>query len=57
MVRPELFRFENYDIDVHDEASAPGFTTLMNREKGKIRVGVDVFARTAEQEIVRRIAS
>jgi purine nucleosidase len=57
MVRPELFRFENYDIDVHDEASAPGFTTPTNREKGKIRVGVDVFARTAEQEIVRRIAS
>jgi purine nucleosidase len=57
MVRPELFRFENYDIDVHDEASAPGFTTLVNREKGNIRVGVDVFARTAEQEIVRRIVA
>jgi hypothetical protein len=57
MVRPELFRFENYDIDVHDEASAPGFTTLINREKGKIRVGADVFARTAEQEIVKRITA
>jgi purine nucleosidase len=57
MVRPELFRFENYDIDVHDEASAPGFTTVVNRENGKIRVGVDVFARTAEQEIVRRIVA
>ena len=57
MVRPELFRFEDYDIDVHDEASAPGFTTLVNQAKGKIRVGVDVFARTAEQEIVRRIVA
>ena len=57
MVRPELFRFENYDIDVHDEASAPGFTTVVNRENGKIRVGVDVFARTAEQEIVKRIVA
>jgi purine nucleosidase len=56
MVRPEWFRFENYDIEVRDEASAPGFTTLMNRGSGKIRVGVDVFARLAEQEIVRRIA-
>jgi purine nucleosidase len=56
MVRPELFRFENYDIDVHDEVRAPGFTTLLNRGSGKIRVGVDVFARLAEQEIVRRIA-
>jgi purine nucleosidase len=57
MVRPELFRFENYDIDVHDEASASGFTTVVNPEKGKIRVGVDVFARTAEQEIVKRIVA
>jgi purine nucleosidase len=57
MVRPELFRFENYDIEVHDEASAPGFTRVLNRETGKIRVGVDVFARTAEQEIVKRIVA
>ncbi|MBV8142460.1 MAG: nucleoside hydrolase [Verrucomicrobia bacterium] len=55
MVRPELFRFENYDIRVHDEASAPGFTSALNRESGKVRVGVDVFARTAEQEILQRI--
>jgi purine nucleosidase len=57
MVRPELFRFENYDIDVHDEASAPGFTTVVNQRTGKIRIGVDVFARTAEQEIVKRIVA
>ena len=57
MVRPELFRFENYDIDVHDEQSAPGFTRVVNREHGKIRVGADVFARTAEQEIVKRIVA
>jgi purine nucleosidase len=57
MVQPELFRFEKYDIDVHDEASAPGFTTVVNPENGKIRIGVDVLARTAEQEIVKRIVS
>jgi purine nucleosidase len=57
MVRPELFRFEKYDIDVHDGASASGFTTVVNRGNGKVRVGVDVFARTAEQEIVQRIVA
>jgi purine nucleosidase len=55
MVCPELFRFENYDLDVHDEASAPGFTAVVNQATGKIGVGVDVLARTAEQEIVKRI--
>jgi inosine-uridine nucleoside N-ribohydrolase len=57
MVHPELFRFDNYDIDVHDETSAPGFTRLVNRGSGKIRVGVDLFARTAEQEIVERLVA
>jgi len=57
MVHPDLFRFENWDIKVHDEPSAPGFTRLTNRGAGKIRIGVDVFARTAEQEIVARIAA
>jgi purine nucleosidase len=55
MVHPELFRFETNDIEVHDEPSAPGFTRAINRGTGKIRLGVDVFARTAEQEIVERI--
>jgi len=57
MVRPDLFRFENYDIDVRDEARAPGFTSVVNQGTGKIRVGVDLLARTAEQEIVRRIVA
>jgi len=57
MVRPDLFRFENWDIEVHDEPSAPGFTRAINRGTGKIRIGVDVFARTAGQEIVARIAA
>jgi purine nucleosidase len=57
MVHPDLFRFENWDIKVHDEPSAPGFTRLTNRGAGKIQIGVDVFARTAEQEIVARIAT
>ena len=57
MVRPDLFKFENSDIEVHDEPSAPGFARVTNRGTGKIRIGVDVFARTAEQEIVARIAA
>ena len=57
MVRPDLFRFESWDIDVHDEPSAPGFTRVINCGTGKVRIGVDVFARTAEQEIVARIAA
>jgi purine nucleosidase len=55
MVHPELFRFDTYDIEVHDEPRAPGFTRVVDRGHGKIRIGVDVFARTAEQEIVERI--
>jgi purine nucleosidase len=57
MVRPDLFRFENWDIEVRDEASAPGFTRVANRGTGKIRIGADVFARAAEEEIVNRIAA
>jgi purine nucleosidase len=57
MVHPDLFRFENWDIEVDEEPSAPGFTRLTNRGAGKIRIAVDVFARTAEQEIVARITA
>jgi len=57
MVNPELFRFENYDLEVHDGPSAPGFTRLANRGSGKIRVAADVFARAAENEILRRICA
>jgi purine nucleosidase len=55
MVHPELFVFESWDVEVHDEPRAPGFTRAVNRGKGKIRLGVDVYARTAEQEIISRI--
>ena len=57
MVRPELFRFEKFDIVVEDEFNAPGHTKAINPGSGKIRVGVDVFARTAEQEILERIVA
>lgn len=57
MLRPDLFRFENWEIEVHDEPSAPGFTRVINPGTGKIRIGTDVFARTAGQEIVTRIAA
>jgi purine nucleosidase len=57
MVRPDLFRFENWDIEVYEKPSAPGFTRVTNRGIGKIRIAVDVFPRAAEQEIVSRIAA
>lgn len=57
MVRPGLFRFENWDIEVYEKPSAPGFTRVINRGTGKIQIAVDVFPRAAEQEIVSRIAA
>jgi inosine-uridine nucleoside N-ribohydrolase len=55
MVRPELFVFEDWDIEVHDESRAPGFTRAVNPGRGRIRIGVDLFAKTAEREIITRI--
>jgi purine nucleosidase len=57
MVRPDLFRFENWDIEVYEKPSAPGFTRVTNRGTGKIQIAVDVFPRAAEEEIVSRIAT
>ena len=57
MVRPDLFRFENWDIEVYEKPSAPGFTRVTNRGTGRIRIAVDVFPRAAEQEIVSRITA
>jgi purine nucleosidase len=57
MVRPDLFRFESWDVDVTSEGRVEGFTRLREPAKGNVRIGADVFARTAEKEIVRRIVS
>jgi purine nucleosidase len=55
MVRPDLFLFENWDVDVTKEGRVEGLTRLRQPLKGKTRIGADVFARTAQKEIVRRI--
>jgi len=57
MVRPDLFRFESWDVDVTSEGRVEGFTRLREPAKGNVRIGADLFARTAEKEIVRRIVS
>ena len=57
MLRPDLFVFENWDVDVASEGRTEGLTRLRPPAKGKTRIAADVFARTAQQEIVRRIVS
>lgn len=55
MVRPDLFLFENWDVAITKEGRTEGLTRLRQALKGKTRIGADVFARTAQKEIVRRI--
>jgi purine nucleosidase len=55
MVRPDLFLFENWDVAITKEGRTEGLTRLRQPLKGKTRIGADVFARTAQKEIVRRI--
>jgi purine nucleosidase len=56
-VRPDLFVFESWDVDVTSEGRTEGLTRLRQPVKGETRIGADVFARTAQKEIVRRIVS
>jgi purine nucleosidase len=55
MVRPDLFLFETWDVEVTKEGRVEGLTRLRQPQKAKTRIGADVFARTAQKEIVRRI--
>lgn len=55
MVRPDLFLFETWDVEVTKEGRTEGLTRLREPQKGKTRIGADVFARAAQKEIVRRI--
>jgi purine nucleosidase len=55
MVRPDLFLFENWDVAITKEGRTEGLTRLRQPLKGRTRIGADVFARTAQKEIVRRI--
>jgi len=56
MVRPDLFVFETWGVEVTSKGRIEGLTRLVESEAGNVRVGFDVLARTAEREIVRRIA-
>jgi purine nucleosidase len=56
MVRPDLFVFETWDVKVTSEGRIEGLTRLVEPKTGNIRIGFDVLSRTAEREIVRRIA-
>jgi purine nucleosidase len=56
MVRPDLFIFETWDVKIATEGKREGLTRLVENKESNIRVGFDVLTRTAEREIVRRIA-
>jgi purine nucleosidase len=56
MVRPDLFVFETWGVEVTSEGRIDGFTRLVEPKTDNIRIGFDVLSRTAEREIVRRIA-
>lgn len=57
MVRPDLFRFENWDVEVCREGRASGLTRISNPATGKIQLGSDVFVRSAEKEVISRIVA
>jgi purine nucleosidase len=55
MVRPDLFIFETWDVEITAEGRREGLTRLVENKNSSIWIGFDVFARTAQREIVRRI--
>jgi purine nucleosidase len=55
MVRPDLFIFETWGVEIAAEGRREGLTRLVENKNSNIRIGFDLFARTAEREIVRRI--
>ena len=55
MVRPDLFTFETWGVEIAAEGRREGLTRRVENKNSNIRIGFDVFARTAEREIVRRI--
>jgi hypothetical protein len=55
MVRPDLFVFETWGVEISSDGRREGVTRLVESKDGNIRIGFDVQARTAEREIIRRI--
>jgi purine nucleosidase len=54
-VRPELFRFEQCDVTVDVGGAESGRTRLERCGEGAVKIAAEVDARTAEEEIVRRL--
>jgi purine nucleosidase len=57
MVRPDLFRFENWDVKVCCEGRASAVTQISNPATGAVQLGSDVLVRSAEKEIISRIVA
>jgi purine nucleosidase len=57
MVRPDLFMFETWGVEIASEGRREGLTRLVENKNSNIRIGFDVLARTAQREIVRRIVA
>jgi purine nucleosidase len=56
MIRPDLFRFEYCDVTICRSGRDYGRTFISNCGTGKVRIASDAFIRTAEKEIVDRLA-
>lgn len=54
-IRPDLFQFEQCDVEVDLAGETTGRTRLVNCGAGRIRVASDIDVSAAEHEIVRRI--
>jgi purine nucleosidase len=57
MIHPEIFRFEYADVKVGSSGRDFAKTMVTNLGHGRVRLASDVLVRTAEKEIVRRIAA
>src|SRR5260370_25588939 len=53
MVRPDLFIFETWEVEIAAEGRREGLTRLMENKNSNIRIGFDVLARTPGKEILR----
>lgn len=57
MIRPDLFLFEDWDVTIERKGVIEGFTRTTNPGRGSVSLGADVFVRSAEKEIIKRIVS
>jgi purine nucleosidase len=57
MVRPELFRFESFDVEIGEDHETVAYSRLVPSIKGDTMIASDVLVRTAEKEIIDRITA